>query len=182
LYFTDPQSGQKERQDVSNGLRTATPDGAAFRKAFHERNGFPRALLRRQLGDGRTPIGHHLLGRSVMLLVEGDQLVEDVGSRRKAAMAHELPADQDEEGQTAEARGDLDMVVPRVFALGLPAIGPSWELVIALEQVVGDSQKRRPEAAVGTAVQPDNWQEPASTDFQAGGSGSATIPTSRWPG
>jgi len=89
----------------------------------------------------------------MVLLMEGDQLVEDVGSRLEAAMAHELPAGHDEEGQTAEARGDLDMVVPRVFALGLPAIGQSPEVVIAFEQVIGDPQKRCPQAAVGAADQ-----------------------------
>ena len=78
-------------------------------KTFHQGNRFQGMFLRGQLGGRGVEVRQHRFGRSLMLLMEGDQLVEDIAPRLQAGMRHDLPAGDDQVGQSAETRGNLDV-------------------------------------------------------------------------
>src|ERR1700686_868152 len=88
-----------------------------------------------------------------MLPMESDQLFQDVAARAQARMVKDLPARDHVVGDAAEAYGDFDMRVARVFAKHAPLVGQGAEVIVALDQVVGDEEDGGAESAVAAAHQ-----------------------------
>src|SRR5262249_12612513 len=77
----------------------------------------------------------------------------DVVPPRQAGVAEHLPAGDHLEGDAAEAQRDLDVAVPRVFALRGPGGGQGLEVMVAEHQVVSDAEDGGAERAVAVAHQ-----------------------------
>jgi len=66
-------------------------------------------------------------------------------------MAKDLTAGDHLESDAAEAQGDLDARMPRVFALSRPLRRQYLEVVVADDQVVGDAEDGGSQGAVAGA-------------------------------
>jgi hypothetical protein len=134
-------------------LRAPPPAGLDLLQFLVQGLGLRGVLPGRHLAEGGLQVAQHLGHGRVVVAMEGGQLVEQVVPSREAGMAKHLAAGDHLEGDPAEAQGDLDAGVPRVFALGRPLRGQGLEVVVADHEVVGDAQQGGAERAVAVAHQ-----------------------------
>src|SRR6516165_2611907 len=110
-------------------------------------------FARRHVLAGRFEVAQDLVHGRVVLAMKGRELVEDVMPSRDGWVPKDLPAGHDLEGDATEAQADLDAAVARVLALGTPLRRQHLEVVVANDQVVGDSEDRSAERAIAVADQ-----------------------------
>ena len=97
-------------------------------------------FARRDLADGRLQVAQQFGRAGVVVAVEGRQLVEDVVTALDGRVAEHPAAGDHLEGDAAETLADADVDVPGVLALSRPLPGPVLEVMVALDQVVGDAE------------------------------------------
>src|SRR5262249_34070434 len=85
--------------------------------------------------------------------MEGIQFVEDVVPTLDARMSKDLATRDHLKGDAAEAKADPDVGVPWILALAGPACGQGLEVVVAEDQVIGDTEDGSAERAVAVAHQ-----------------------------
>ena len=105
----------------------------------------------RHLIDGGVEVVADLFGGRAMLHVEGEELAENVVALSAAFMADEFAAGDDDVGESAEHFGDLDAHPARIFAGAAPEIGVGFEVVVAVDEVVGGLQEDGAQASIAAA-------------------------------
>ena len=108
-----------------------------------ERLGLRRVLLDRDLLDGALQVLQDFGHRRAVFHVEGVEFVDDVTALLQAWVAKHLAAGDHLIGDAAEAKGDLHVCVPWIFAGQAPAPRQGAEVLIALDQIVGDAEDGR---------------------------------------
>jgi hypothetical protein len=103
--------------------------------------------------DGRTQVAEHVGHIGVVFPMESDQLVENVMSPGDGRVAKDLPAGDHLEGDAAEAQADFDAGVAWVLAGRPPVVHQDVEVMVALDQVVGDAKDGATQGAVAAAHQ-----------------------------
>jgi hypothetical protein len=153
LYLADTQAGQHDRQNVTQQLRAASPAALNAIELFVQRRRLGAVFALGDLRDGRLQVAQRIRRVGFVFALEGHQLGQDIVPLLQTRVTKDLPAGDDLVGDAAEAQADFHVRVSRVLLLLAPLLGQDVEVVVALDEVVGDTEDRGAQRAIAALDQ-----------------------------
>ena len=89
----------------------------------------------------------------LVFAVESQDLLAQRVARLAGLVPEQAAAGEHDKGQAAAALGHLDVDPAGVLVLDLPAGSPGLVMVVVADQVIGDAQQSRTEAAMSATAQ-----------------------------
>jgi hypothetical protein len=115
---------------------------------FLKRSGLGGIFAAGQLPDGGVEVRQELGHGRVMLTMKGQELFKDVTAFAGTGVLKHLPTGDHMKGNAAEAHGDTDANGPRIMPRKTPAYLERPEVIVALDEVVGDEHQHGAERAI----------------------------------